>query len=150
MGMWVGRGRKARRCYGFDEIALVPGRTTINPNEVDYICAHGTGTKENDKAECKAIKYLFGKEVENIPISSIKSMLGHTIGAASAIETIVCSLAIRNNIIPPTINYETPDPECDLDYVPNSARETSIRTALSNSFGFGGTNASLLFKAYGK
>ena len=117
--------------------------SNINKNEIDYICAHGTGTPSNDKTECEAIKKVFKNSVKNIAISSIKSMLGHTMGAASAIEAIACCLAIKKRIIPPTINYETPDPECDIDCVPNSAREKPIRVALNNSYAFGGNNAIL-------
>jgi len=119
----------------------------LKPEEVDYINAHGTSTKLNDITETKAIKSLFGEYAYKVPISSNKSMLGHTIGAAGAIEAAVSILAIQHGIIPPTINLETPDPECDLDYVPNMARQKKVRTVLSNSFGFGGHNASLVFTA---
>ncbi len=120
----------------------------LKPEDIDYINAHGTSTKLNDVAETKAIKSLFGEHAYKVPISSNKSMLGHMMGAAGAIEAIVCILAMQNGIIPPTINLETPDPKCDLDYVPNVARQKKVRTVLSNSFGFGGHNASLVFAAY--
>jgi 3-oxoacyl-[acyl-carrier-protein] synthase II len=122
--------------------------TGIRKEDIDYISAHGTGTPANDKAECAAIKEVFGEKRETIPISSIKSMLGHTMGAASAIEAIACALAIRNDMVPPTINYETPDPECDIDCVPNQARRHIINLALNNSYAFGGNNASLVLKKF--
>ena len=120
----------------------------LKPEEVDYINAHGTSTKLNDVTETKAIKSLFGEYAYKVPISSNKSMLGHTIGAAGAIEAAVSILAIQHGIIPPTINLENPDPECDLDYMPNVARQKKVTTVLSNSFGFGGHNASLVFATY--
>ncbi|GAG47113.1 unnamed protein product, partial [marine sediment metagenome] len=113
---------------------------------IDYINAHGTSTKLNDISETKGIKSVFGDHASSIPISSTKSMTGHLLGGAGATEAIFSILTIRNSLIPPTINYQFPDPECDLDYVPNKARNQKIRTALSNSFGFGGTNSSLVFK----
>ena len=119
---------------------------SIDHRDVDYINAHGTSTIRNDAQETRAIKALFGARAYEIPISATKSMIGHTIGAAGAIELAVCALAIRDGVIPPTINYETPDPECDLDYVPNVARECNVRVALSNSFGFGGNNSSIVLK----
>jgi len=120
----------------------------INRDDVDYISAHGTGTIANDKTECAAIKEVFGSRVKQIPVSSIKSMLGHTMGAAAALEAISCSLVVQNDIIPPTINYETPDPECDIDCVPNKAREATVNIALNNSYAFGDNNASLVLKKY--
>jgi 3-oxoacyl-[acyl-carrier-protein] synthase II len=111
---------------------------------VDYINAHGTGTPANDKSETMAIQMVFGSDYKKIPVSSIKSMLGHSMGAASAIEAISTILSVKNDIIPPTINYETPDPECDIDCVPNTARERRVDIALNNSFAFGGNNASLV------
>ncbi len=120
----------------------------ISLEDVDYISAHGTGTIANDRAECAAIKEVFGSLYKKIPVSSIKSMLGHTMGAASALEAIACALAIKNDIIPPTINFETPDPECDIDCVPNQARKHNVRIALNNSYAFGGNNASLVLKKY--
>ena len=120
----------------------------IAPEQVGYINAHGTSTPLNDRGETMAIKSVFGKAAYNIPISSTKSMTGHLLGAAGAVEAGVCVLALRDGIIPPTINYEHPDPECDLDYVPNQARKADIEIALSNSFGFGGHNSCLIFKKY--
>jgi 3-oxoacyl-[acyl-carrier-protein] synthase II len=120
----------------------------IKIEEVDYICAHGTGTPANDRTECAAIKRVFGERHGEIPVSSIKSMLGHTMGAASALETITCALIIKNDLIPPTINFETADPECDIDCVPNRARKHIVNIALNNSYAFGGNNASLVLKKY--
>ena len=121
---------------------------SIAPEHIDYISAHGTGTRANDRAECSAIQEVFGSRYKQIPVSSIKSMLGHTMGAASALEAIACALAIKNDIIPPTINFETPDPECDIDCVPNYARKHTVRIALNNSYAFGGNNASLVLKKF--
>ncbi len=118
----------------------------ISPDEVDYINAHGTSTKLNDSVETLAIKKVFGERAYKIPISSTKSMIGHLLGAAGAIEAIVTVMTIYTGTIHPTINYENPDPECDLDYVPNQSRKAEVRVALSNSFGFGGHNVSLVFK----
>lgn len=120
----------------------------IKPKDVNYINAHGTSTTLNDKAETLAIKATFGDYAHKVPISSTKSMIGHSIGAAGAIEAVVCSLAIEHNIIPPTINYKHRDPECDLDYVPNEARQAKIDIALSNSFGFGNCNACLILRRF--
>ena len=119
----------------------------VNPEEIDYINAHGTSTRLNDLTETKAIKGLFGQKAYKIPISSTKSMIGHCMGAAGALEAIACVLSLRNGLVHPTINYEIPDPDCDLDYVPNESRQISINTALSNSFGFGGQNACLVISA---
>jgi len=120
----------------------------LDPTEVDYINAHGTSTDYNDKFETLAIKSVFGDYAYKVAISSTKSMTGHLLGAAGGVEAIACVLAIREGIIPPTINYETPDPDCDLDYVPNEARKANVRVALSNSLGFGGHNATIILKAY--
>lgn len=120
----------------------------ISPPDVDYINAHGTSTPLNDKFETMAIKTVFGEYASKVPVSSTKSMSGHLLGAAGALEAAACLLAMRNQLIPPTINYEVPDPECDLDYVPNQAREAEIKVALSNSFGFGGHNASIVLKKF--
>ena len=120
----------------------------LKPEDIDYINAHGTSTKLNDESENKAVKAVFGEHAYKLAISSTKSMTGHLLGGAGGIEAIYTVLAIRHGIMPPTTNYETPDPACDLDYVPNVARRAKVRVAMSNSFGFGGTNASLLFKAY--
>lgn len=120
----------------------------IQPTEVDYINAHGTSTDLNDKYETQAIKAVFGDHAYNMAISSTKSMTGHLLGAAGGVEGAFTVLAIDRQIMPPTVNYEHPDPDCDLDYVPNQPRPAAIRVALSNSFGFGGTNGSLLFKQW--
>ncbi len=120
----------------------------IDTSDVDYISAHGTGTPANDKTECAAAKEVFGKRAKDIPMSSIKSMLGHTMGAASAIEAIACCLAIEDSVIPPTINYETPDPDCDIDCVPNKAKKCGVRIALNNSLAFGGNDACLVVRKY--
>jgi 3-oxoacyl-[acyl-carrier-protein] synthase II len=116
-----------------------------NPEDVDYINAHGTSTQVNDRVETIAIKEALGTDVAyKVPVSSTKSMTGHLIAAAGATELIICLMAMRDNVVPPTINYETPDPQCDLDYVPNAAREKKVRTILTNSFGFGGQNIALI------
>ena len=122
--------------------------TGITIDQVAYISAHGTGTPTNDKNECAAIKEVFGSRYKTIPVSSIKSMLGHTMGAASVIEAIACALAVKHDIVPPTINYETPDPECDLDCVPNQPRKHAVTIALNNSYAFGGNNACLVLKKF--
>ncbi|KJR48682.1 3-oxoacyl-[acyl-carrier-protein] synthase, KASII [Desulfosporosinus sp. I2] len=120
----------------------------VNVEDVDYINAHGTGTGPNDQSETEAIKSLFGGHAEKLAISSTKSMTGHLMGAAGAIEAIICALAIERGSIPPTINYGEPDPECDLDYVPNVARKQSVNVAMSNSLGFGGHNATIVLKKF--
>ncbi|SVB73619.1 uncharacterized protein METZ01_LOCUS226473, partial [marine metagenome] len=128
---------------------LAVHRAGIKSDEIDYINAHGTSTPLNDKAETQAIKRAFGEEVAaTIPISSTKSMTGHLLGAAGAVEAGISVSALTHGVIPPTINYRSPDPDCDLDYVPNVARVMAIRTVLSNSFGFGGHNSSLLFRQW--
>lgn len=120
----------------------------IDPTTIDYINAHGTSTPFNDKIETFAIKQVFGEQAYKIPVSSTKSMTGHLLGAAGGLEAGISVLALYHQLIPPTINYETPDPECDLDYVPNKARSAKMSYVLSNSFGFGGTNAALIFKRF--
>ena len=120
----------------------------LSPQDIHYISAHGTGTQENDKIETLAIRGVFGENAKNVPVSSVKSMMGHLIAAAGACELITCILAIRDNQLPPTMNYEHPDPVCDLDYVPNERRETNVQTCLSNSFGFGGQNDTLVVTAF--
>jgi len=120
----------------------------ISPTDVNYINAHGTATILNDASETKAIKAAFGEQSKKVPVSSNKSMFGHLLGAAGSVEAIFTILTIRDGIIPPTINYDTPDPECDLDYVPNIARKAPVNIALSNSFGFGGVNATLVFRKF--
>ncbi len=120
----------------------------INYDEIDYINAHGTSTPLNDMAETMAMKTVFKDHAKKIAVSSTKSMTGHLLGAAGGVEAVYSILAIKHGVIPPTINYETPDPECDLDYVPNTPREAKVGFAMSNSFGFGGTNATLIFKEF--
>jgi 3-oxoacyl-[acyl-carrier-protein] synthase II len=120
----------------------------LPPEAIDYINAHGTSTKLNDESETRAIKVVFGEHAYKLAVSSTKSMTGHLLGGAGGVEAAIIALSIKHGIIPPTINYETPDPVCDLDFVPNVARKAKVRAAMSNSFGFGGTNASLIFKAF--
>jgi 3-oxoacyl-[acyl-carrier-protein] synthase II len=122
----------------------------ILPGQVSYINAHGTSTPYNDRLETLAIKKVFGDHAYKIPVSSTKSMTGHLLGGAGGLEAGITALALHHQILPPTINLESPDPDCDLDYVPNQARKAEIEYALSNSFGFGGTNAALLLKRYGE
>ncbi|MDX1777265.1 MAG: beta-ketoacyl-ACP synthase II [Thermodesulfobacteriota bacterium] len=136
-------GIGAARCM---EVAMKDAQ--INYNEVDYINAHGTSTPLNDMSETMAMKTVFKDHAKKLAVSSTKSMTGHLLGAAGGVEAVYSILAIKHGVIPPTINYETPDPECDLDYVPNEARETKVRTVMSNSFGFGGTNATLIFREF--
>ena len=136
-------GSGAARCM---KLALADAH--ISPAQVDYINAHGTSTPLNDMTETLAIKRVFGEAAYSIPISSTKSMIGHLLGAAGGVEAVACVKTLLDGIIHPTINYETPDPQCDLDYVPNTARRLPVRTVLSNSFGFGGQNACLVFQAY--
>lgn len=129
-------------------IRLAMQAAGVNPDDVDYINAHGTATPLNDLSETRAIKASFGDLAYNIPVSSTKSMTGHMMGATGALEALFCVEVVRNNVIPPTIHYQTPDPECDLDYVPNQARELNVNVALSNAFGFGGHNAVLVIQKY--
>jgi 3-oxoacyl-[acyl-carrier-protein] synthase II len=136
---------------GRGAIACIQGAINdsgLDPKEIGYINAHGTSTQVNDKVETLAIKKVFGSDAYLVPTSSSKSMLGHLIAAAGAVELIICVMTIRQGVIPPTINYEVPDPECDLDYVPNEAREKRVRHVLSNSFGFGGQNVSLIVSRF--
>ncbi|HAS54684.1 MAG: beta-ketoacyl-[acyl-carrier-protein] synthase II [Nitrospirae bacterium GWC2_57_13] len=127
-------------------MVLALGDAGLRPDEIDHINAHGTSTKTNDLIETKAVKNVFGEQAYRIAVSSSKSMLGHMLGAAGAVEAAITALAIQQGVIPPTINQEHPDPECDLDHVPNKARKQAVRSALSNSLGFGGINASLVMK----
>jgi 3-oxoacyl-[acyl-carrier-protein] synthase II len=138
-------GEGAARCM---KLALQSAK--LNPEDVGYINAHGTSTPFNDANETKAIKTVFGDHAKKLMVSSTKSMTGHMLGAAGGAEAVVCVLALHRNVLPPTINYTTPDPGCDLDYVPNAAREVRVNVTLSNSFGFGGTNAVLAFKRFTK
>jgi len=121
----------------------------VAPESVDYISAHGTGTEENDKTETLIIKTVFGNRAKSIPVSSIKSMIGHTMGAASAIEAAACALMVSRGVVLPTINYREPDPECDLDYVPNTVRNAGVRVAVSNAYAFGGNNSTLVLGKFG-
>ncbi|MEK6235553.1 MAG: beta-ketoacyl-ACP synthase II, partial [Planctomycetales bacterium] len=123
-------------------------RAELNPSDIDYINAHGTSTPLGDRAETLAVHTVFGQYANQVSVSSTKSQLGHLLGASGGVELILCTLALRRNVVPPTINYETPDPDCDLDYTPNTPRERNLRYAMSNSFGFGGHNASLIVGLY--
>jgi len=127
---------------------LALGRTSLHPDDVSYINAHGTSTPLGDAAETQAIKSVFGKTAYHIPISSTKSMTGHPLGGAGSLEAAICIQVLRTGLIPPTINYQNPDPDCDLDYVPNQARQVDVRVAISNSLGFGGHNTTLVLKKW--
>jgi len=133
---------------GAKALKLAMKKAKVEPKDIDYINAHGTSTPLNDRSETMAIKAVFGEDAHRIPISATKSMLGHLIGAAGAIEAIICVLTMQHGMIPPTMNLENPDPECDLDYVPGVARRKTVRTALSNSFGFGGHNSVLVIRQF--
>ncbi|MDA8069509.1 MAG: beta-ketoacyl-[acyl-carrier-protein] synthase family protein, partial [Actinomycetota bacterium] len=135
-------GRQPRRA-----MRLALERTGTEPAQVDYICAHGTATRINDAVETSAIRDVFGSAADRLLVSSPKSMVGHMIGAAGALGAMVCVLAMRDGVVPPTINLETPDPACDLDYVPLAAREARVRTAMVNAFGFGGQNCVVVLRA---
>lgn len=137
-------GAGAARCM---QMAL--DAAGLTPRDIDYLNAHGTSTELNDKSETAAVKTVFGEAAYDLSISSTKSMHGHLLGAAGALEAIICLKALENGIMPPTINYETPDPQCDLDYVPNTARARPLKRVMSNSFGFGGHNASIIFSKNG-
>jgi len=136
-----GEGGAAAMCMALDSAGA-----TID--DLGYINAHGTGTSLNDQSETRAIKAAFGEKAYQVPISSTKSMTGHMMGATGALEAIFCTQVVREGILPPTIHYETPDPECDLDYIPNKAREQKVDLAISNAFGFGGHNAVLAIRKY--
>jgi 3-oxoacyl-[acyl-carrier-protein] synthase II len=123
-------------------------RAGLDSEDIDYINAHGTATRLNDASETKAIKTLMGEHAYNIAVSSSKSMTGHLLAGAGALEALICVKVLEDGIIPPTINYDTPDPDCDLDYVPNEAREAEVQVAISNSFGFGGHNGCVVLRRY--
>jgi 3-oxoacyl-[acyl-carrier-protein] synthase II len=135
-------GEGAARC-----MHMAMKHAKVNPHDVDYINAHGTSTPIGDACETKAVKRAFGESAHKVAVSSTKSMTGHLLGAAGAVEMAACVMAMRDGVLPPTINLENPDPECDLDYVPNEAREKKVKVAISNSFGFGGHNSSVVIKA---
>jgi 3-oxoacyl-(acyl-carrier-protein) synthase len=120
----------------------------LNPSDIAYINAHGTSTPQGDVCETQAIKTVFGEHARKLAVSSTKGATGHMLGAAGAVEMIACALAIQNGVVPPTINYTTPDPECDLDYVPNTAREMTVNAIVNNSFGFGGHNSTIAAKKF--
>ena len=136
-------GEGAARCM---QMALRHGR--LNPSDVSYINAHGTSTPQGDVCETQAIKAVFGERAKKIAVSSTKGATGHMLGAAGAVEMTVCALAIKHGVVPPTINLQNPDPECDLDYIPNTARELKVNAIINNSFGFGGHNASIAAKRF--
>ncbi len=129
-------------------MAMAIRKSGLSPSDISYINPHGTGTQLNDKYETYAIRQVFGDAADGVMVSSTKSMMGHMMGAAGAVEAMVCALAVKHDKVPPTINYQTPDPECDLDYVPNSSREVEVPAALSNSIGLGGHNSTLIFRKH--
>jgi 3-oxoacyl-[acyl-carrier-protein] synthase II len=133
--------------YAARAIEQALSRSGTRPEDVDYVCAHGTGTRANDRIETLAVRKAFGVHADDVPISSPKSMVGHLIGAAGMLSAMTCLLAMRDGVVPPTINLDTPDPECDLDYVPLTARQLPVRTAMANAFGFGGQNCVIVLKA---
>ncbi|SDH73939.1 3-oxoacyl-[acyl-carrier-protein] synthase II [Sinosporangium album] len=135
--------------YATEAISQAVGRAGVSLSDIDYICAHGTSTAANDRTETRAIRAALGGAADRIPVSSPKSMVGHLIGAAGALGAMVCALAIRDCIVPPTINLNAPDPECDLDYVPDAARPVPVRVAMANAFGFGGQNCVAIFSSLG-
>ena len=138
---------------GRGAVACINGALTdagLDHSEIDYVNAHGTSTQVNDRTETAAIRQALGDHAAKTPVSSTKSMMGHLIAAAGSVEAILCLLAIRDGVLPPTINYETLDPNCDLDYVPNAARDANVERTLSNSFGFGGQNVSLILGRYAR
>ena len=132
----------------FEKVQAALVDAELEPGDIDYINAHGTGTKLNDKSETAAIKYIFGELAYDMPISSTKSTHGHLLGAAGALEAIISVKVLETGLVPPTINYETPDPDCDLSYVPNEAQVAEVKTLLSNGFGLGGHNATIIFGSY--
>lgn len=134
---------------GIAAMRMAIADASLNPSDIDYVNAHGTSTKVNDRVESKACRDVFGEDAINTPVSSTKSMMGHLIAAAGVTEMIVCLMALRDGVLPPTINYETPDPDCNLDYVPNEAREAKVENVLNNSFGFGGQNVTLCLSRFG-
>jgi len=136
-------GEGAARCM---RMALRHGG--LNPPDISYINAHGTSTPQGDIAETQAVKAVFGDHARKLAVSSTKGATGHMLGAAGAVEMAICALALQHRVVPPTINYEVPDPECDLDYVPNTAREMTVNAVINNSFGFGGHNASIVAKKF--
>lgn len=133
---------------GFRSMKAALKRAGLTPGDIDYINAHGTSTPLGDEIELGAVKRLFGADVEDVAMSSTKSSIGHLLGAAGAVELIFCILAIKNGVVPPTLNLDNPSESCDIDLVPHQAKERVVKHALSNSFGFGGTNASVIVSAY--
>ena len=129
-------------------LRLAMKRADVGPDDIDYVNAHGTATLLNDRAETRAMKSVLGERAYRIPVSGSKSQTGHLLGASGSLEAVICVLALNHGIVPPTLNLTHPDPECDLDYVPNKARRLEVKTAISNSFGFGGHNSTLIFSKY--